>query len=181
MLVLDIETTGLPQTKGYGKYYSPKEIFRYNTSRVVSIAFITKDGYERYSEIKPNDFTIQNSHFHGITQKRAVEKGLSLRDYFSNDLLKKIKESDFILGHNIDFDIHVLLSELYRQGLYSIYSLLENKELKCSMKLGQDYFQLTKSPKLTDLYYTFFKKEFYNSHNALSDAKACLECYQKMV
>ena len=150
MLVLDIETTGLPQTKGFGNYYSPKEIFRYNTSRVVSIACITEDGYERYSMIKPNDFTIHNSHFHGITQKRAVEKGLSLREYFSNDLLKKIKETDFILGHNIHFDIHVLLSELYRQGLYSIYSLLEHKKLQCSMKLGQDYFQLKKSPKLTN-------------------------------
>lgn len=181
MLVLDIETTGLPQIKGFGNYYNPKDTLRYNTSRVVSIAFITDDGYEKYSIIKPNDFTIHNSHFHGITQKKAIEKGVSLHDFFSKELLKKIKDTEFILGHNIHFDIHVLLSELYRQGLYSIYSLLENKELKCSMKEGQDYFQLKKSPKLTDLYYTLFQKEFHNSHHALSDAKASLECYQKML
>ena len=26
MLVLDIETTGLPKTKGFGDYYNPKDI-----------------------------------------------------------------------------------------------------------------------------------------------------------
>lgn len=181
MIILDIETTGLPQIKGFGDYYNPKDISRYNTSRIVSIAFLDNGGYEKYSLIKPNDFTIRNSHFHGITQKKAIEKGISLQDFFSRDLLQKIKDSEFILGHNIHFDINVLLSELYRQGLYSIYSFIENKKLKCSMKLAQDYFKLKKSPKLTDLYYTLFQKEFQGSHHALSDAKACLACYQKML
>lgn len=180
MLVLDIETTGLPKTKGYGIYYNPKDITQYNSSRIVSIAFISPDGFENYSIIKPNDFKINNSHFHKITQKKALEKGKTLKDFFSNELFLKIKNSDFILGHNIHFDINVLLSELYRQGLFSIYSMLEKKRVECSMELGKNYYNLQKSPKLTDLYFTLFQSPFKGSHNALSDAKACLACYKKM-
>ena len=131
MLVLDIETTGLPQTKGFGNYYNPKEINKYNSSRIVSIALLN-DNMEKYSIIKPNDFTIKNSHFHGITQENAVKNGISLKDFFNPSILQEIENSDIILGHNIDFDINVLLSELYRNELYGIYYLLEKKNRKCS-------------------------------------------------
>lgn len=180
MLVLDIETTGLPQTKGFGNYYNPKEINKYNSSRIVSIALLN-DNMEKYSIIKPNDFTIKNSHFHGITQENAVKNGISLKDFFNPSILQEIENSDIILGHNIDFDINVLLSELYRNELYGIYYLLEKKNRKCSMKMGKDFFKLDKVPKLSELYYTFFKKEFKNQHNALSDARACYDCYKKML
>lgn len=180
MLVLDIETTGLPQTKGYNNYYSPKEIQKYNSSRIVSIALLN-DEIEHYHIIKPIDFTIKNSHFHGISQENALKKGISLQEFFGPSILRSIEKSDFILGHNIDFDINVLLSELYRQELYGIYYLLEKKNRKCSMKMGKDYFKLQKMPKLVELYFTFFYKPFENQHNALSDARACYDCYKKML
>ena len=139
MLVLDIETTGLPLTKGYNNYYSPKDTQKYNSSRIVSIALLN-DKLEHYKVLKPTDFTIKNSHFHGISQEDALKKGISLQEFFDPSILQSIEECDFILGHNINFDINVLLSELYRQELFGIYYLLEKKKDKMFNENGKGLF-----------------------------------------
>ena len=38
-LVFDIETTGFPDRIGYGVYYSPTEISKYDEARVVSASY----------------------------------------------------------------------------------------------------------------------------------------------
>jgi hypothetical protein len=40
---VDIETTGLPMRIGFGRYYDPSDLAKYEHSRVVSIAFYNED------------------------------------------------------------------------------------------------------------------------------------------
>ena len=39
ILFFDLETTGLPSTQGFGKFYPYTETQKYDTSRIVSFAF----------------------------------------------------------------------------------------------------------------------------------------------
>ena len=63
VFVFDTETTGLPDRNKHSstKYYPPEELNHYDSSRIVSIAWMifNKMGevkYSRYAVIKPDDF-----------------------------------------------------------------------------------------------------------------------------
>lgn len=181
IIAIDLETSGLPQRKGYDRYYEPRMISYYDTCRVVSIGLVTNDGHEEYKIIKPIDFTITNSSFHGIDQQRALDEGYDLRAFFTDDVVEKIKNADLIVNHNINFDWHVLRSELIRQGLHDVERILACKKILCTMKDGKHHFGLDKWPTLKDLYMKCFNTPMTgNHHNALDDARASLQCYQHM-
>lgn len=200
-LVLDTETTGLPLRKGFNKYYSPTLVNKYNNSRVIELAYIIIDEDYQIQKtnttlIKPDGFTICNSEFHGITHDVATNEGIQIQDAldeFYRDIVKFNVHT--IVGHNINFDKHILLSEMCRQqNIMSStkYSLINKLNTKCTMFMGSQYYNLRKSPKLIDLYnklilqnkpLTTYLPSYIKDHDptiqhrALSDAMTCLVCF----
>lgn len=172
MIALDIETTGLPTTKGYDGYYPPSDFSKYDNSRVVSIGLYSDD-FQKHAIIKPTDFTICNSEFHGVTQETATATGISLQDFFDEETRKRISESDCLVAHNLLFDINILKSEMLRQGLPCDFF---PSNTVCTMKLGKEKLNLFKYPKLVELYYRLNNVMVKQTHNALDDAKMCYEC-----
>lgn len=183
ILVLDIETTGLPPTIGFDKYINPKEYNMYNNCRVIEIAYIIYDRnyneIKRYSTlIKPDGYDINNSYIHGITHNNALTNGidiLNVFDKFLEDLNKYLIK--IIVSHNIKFDFNILLSECFRYDRKDLVNYLNNIYKDCTMKTGKNFMRYHKYPKLTELYKYCFGQTFKQEHRALSDVDACAKCY----
>ena len=203
VLILDLETTGLPQKKkinGYLTYDNYKVNESYNSSRIVSIAWYydnnfdnTKINYNKINEYirKPIDFdNIPTTHIHGISYEQAILEGLDLNDIIYNkNFHNNIINSDIIIGHNCLFDINILLNELYRNSFMDTFNYLEqlllNKNYFCTGEIGREICKIRnisksniykyKMPKLSELYYYYFMENPKNSHNASDDVLSTLK------
>jgi len=173
VFVFDTETTGLPAKgpSGFGSYWDYRDNSKYESARIVSIAWAFIENYDRhnlqYKGFKgteapsaealvhllrhPEGFSeITNSNIHGITFENAFENGLKFNDILENCGLGEILlSSDYIVAHNAGFDLHVLLNELYRVGTElanrCINHLLEMRgfgRIVCTAILGTEICKL---------------------------------------
>ena len=184
---MDIETSGLPITGGFNKYYPFCKTAYYDESRIIELAYIiTNSGgkiVSSYSElIKPDGFKIENSHIHGIKHEDAERDGVSIKEVllkFHEDL--KRFNCDKLVCHNIGFDKNVLLSETWRNDIINVtHTVLGLSEI-CTMDMGKKLMNVRKSPKLVELYHYLFKETVTQNHRALDDVKLCMKCYFEMV
>ena len=174
-LFFDTETTGIPpKSKDYSMW-----------PRIVQLSFILtdSDGKEIQSEniiIKPQE-RIPNENIHGISNERASREGIPIKSAL--DLfLQVLGNTRYIVGHNIKFDMDMILSELHRIGNYD--DVFKNKFDYCTMRSGVSICNLKgcfgkKWPKLTELYRKLFNKDF-KPHDGLRDVQATMECFFKM-
>ena len=184
-IVLDTETAGLPVRKGWDTYHNPKQFDKYYSQcRLVELAYVVyEDDVEilRYENIIiPSNFTIDNSQFHNITTEIATMKGRDLTEVL-NQLSTDIEGCSSIVGHNINFDIHILLAEAHRTGNNKLVNLITKKKLFCTMTYGKVKMETYKSPKLTELYEFLYNKPLDQKHRALSDVMSIVDCYRKLV
>jgi DNA polymerase III epsilon subunit-like protein len=219
VLVFDTETTGLPERVPGAKWGSSSEYWPYNmnekyaNARIVSIAWAFVRSYNRdtlQSEmIKeyirfPEGFTeIPTTDIHGISYEQALEKGIPMLDIVENcGLADAIIECDYVIAHNVMFDIHILQNELFRLGseeaMECTTKLDKMKALGqaiCTGELGKNICQLEfksrggydttrmkkfKMPKLKELHYHLMGSEHNNQHAAGGDVIAVLNCLSKM-
>ena len=185
-LIFDIETTGLPtfgnsKRKRGDSFPDPSNFVAYDTSRIVSICWIIIDKnssicQQEYYVIKPDNFDIpiEATNIHGISQEYAIENGIDIKVALQRflDALKRINN---IIAYNIEFDYHVVKSELMRNA-YDC-SELENKVQKCAMLMAQQYMNSRFYPKLGDAYRYIFKRPIVDAHNAIGDVMSCYKCY----
>ena len=185
VMILDTETTGLPDRPSFGTYYSYDQLDKYKDARMIQICWAIYDEgkLEKIKNyiIKPNGFKINNSHIHGITDKMAY-KGYNLNKIltkFSQDL-NKVK---YIVGHNIKFDYHIICSELYRSKFHHVIELMKCKEMICTMEksIPLKVDGVLKAPKLIKLYKFLFDKEFNGQHNAKYDVLATGEVFNELI
>jgi hypothetical protein len=87
---VDTETTGLPLRVGFGRYYDPSDLEKYEYSRVVSLAFFNED-WQKEAVTRPNGFTVENSQYHGVTQEHAEKEGTTLSDFFGEETKQRVK------------------------------------------------------------------------------------------
>lgn len=183
-LILDIETSGLPEINGY-EYYSPRLTKYYDKSRIIEIAYTIIDDRTYILEkcdslIIPDGFNINNTEFHGITDKMCKEEGMPMKlilDELKENIIKyNVNE---IISHNVKFDVNILISECYRYNK-SLGKILYRCNKICTMENGCIFMGVRKWPKLEELYEYIFKKKIKQKHRALSDMEYCLECYIKM-
>lgn len=174
-LFIDTETTGLPLDDSF----SIDAIN--NWPRLVSVAYILCDDRkivrENYSIIKPNGFIIppESTKVHGITSAEAISKGRALSEVL-DEIKGVINVCDYIVGHNVVFDINVLNAEFFRYNMTLPVSL---KPYCCTMLLSKDYCGLPndKYPTLEELYSILKGESIANAHNAMTDAHASMECF----
>jgi DNA polymerase III epsilon subunit-like protein len=131
VFVFDTETTGLPaKTQKWGTYWDYKMNDKYDSSRIVSIAWSSIVNFDKNTIIndKIKDYDIQHhlrypegfseiptTHIHGISLQDTLTKGIPFGLILSNyGLALALLEADYIVAHNVGFDYHVLMNELYR-------------------------------------------------------------------
>jgi DNA polymerase III epsilon subunit-like protein len=163
VFVFDTETTGLPlgSPSGWGSYWDYRMTDKYQTSRIVSIAWsyinnFSKEKLNTYTgtNTNTNTYTIQHhlrypegfteiptTHIHGISYNDTLEKGLTLSMILDTyGLGKALLDAEYIIAHNVGFDYHVLMNELHRLegqigGQMAEQCMIHLKSLKDNGKL----------------------------------------------
>jgi hypothetical protein len=119
ILCFDTETTGKPpdgeryfnESKGVKAEKWPRIIqlafILYDTGKMKQLAFYDKLVKLKHGELVPPDSTT----VHGITDKDLEEKGIPIRSAMKM-FIKFFEKADFVVGHNVQFDINVVCAEL---------------------------------------------------------------------
>ena len=180
ILFFDTETTGVPRN------YNAPVTDTYNWPRLVQLGWIVTDEYgeiikQRSRIVRPEGFTIPSdaSSIHGITTYKALREGYDLADVLQ-DFCSDLASANRVVGHNIDFDIHIVGAELVRKGMD--YLSLTGKPSTCTMKQSTNFCAINgnygyKWPRLEELYCKLFGHNFSGAHDALSDITATRDCY----
>ena len=190
---IDTETTGLPINDNLP--YTELDNWPY----IVQVALIIEDDNygvlaRRNIILKPDGYVIPESStkVHGISNERAGKNGED-RDKVISFLDLVLYNSDIIIGHNVSFDLNVIKSEIIRvKGREN--ALFEQKEhgIIDTMKMGMNICKIPnlsfhtrlsqpyKYPKLDELYYQLFNKNFDNQHDAMADIQATYDCYYEL-
>jgi DNA polymerase-3 subunit epsilon len=182
VLFFDTETTGLP--KDWNAPVSDTN----NWPRLVQLAWLEFDNEGNPINngnhiIKPEGYIIpaEATDIHGITNEKANKTGEKLHDVL-HDFSQRIKDADYIVAHNMDFDEKILGAELVRSG---ISSSLFSKNRICTMKTTVNYCAIPgnygyKWPKLSELHYKIFGVGFEEAHDASIDVKATARCFWEL-
>lgn len=181
----DTETSGLPEKSNKYGYPVYSALEKYTKARIVSISWMITRRQQLVSQayyvIKPEGFVIgqDSTAIHGITQEQALTDGVSFK-LVAAALKEALKGCTSLIAHNIDFDYHVLLSELHRWGFPDIINTIKKTNLVCTMKKGREVLKMRAYPKLGVLYKSLYDEEMENAHNAQYDTYYCYKCYVKM-
>lgn len=183
----DTECNGLPFSNKLGVDDTS------NWPRMIQLAWLVTDEQGNILKsqshiICPQGFIITDEveDLTGITTSRAKSEGNNLRTVL-NEFMDDLVDAELVIGHNIDFDKHVLGCELYRERLD--YDTLLNKKSVCTMQRSTNfcaipnpnsYYGGYKWPKLEELYQKLFDTTLSNAHDALSDVEATKKCFYEL-
>lgn len=184
-LCIDTETTGLPND--YNKPFTDTD----NWPHIVQLSYIlfVYKG-DKIKILKEKDFILspdktykvpeESTRIHGISDKKARKEGFERKDVL-NFLAHQLEYVDYIIGHNIDFDINVLRAEFTRENI-DVDESFEHIKKVCTMKSSMPlYSKLSKWPKLEDLYYDLTDNPMIGAHNSLNDVRATIVCFNKLI
>jgi DNA polymerase III epsilon subunit-like protein len=106
-----------------------------------------------------------------------MRSGKYLQDIVEEFLLH-LKTVTHIFIHNLDFDMTILKSELYRIQRMDVISELDKKIQICTMKTTIPLVNLPnlKYPRLTELYKFATGEDIEQTHSAITDARILLDC-----
>jgi len=204
VLIFDTETTGLPNSKIISEETLKKWPHIVQFSYVIfdtelNQFIVTKDKIIKLSGILISE---DSTNIHGITNEISKEKGenieLVLKEFFYH-----IRECDFLVGHNVSFDINMVYVELLRiiyKSLYpkehidaykfdlhflknfkNIYCTLQESIDVCAIKtLDKFGKEFNKWPKLLELHQKLFNSIPNNLHNSFNDILVTLRCFYKL-
>jgi len=181
---IDVETTGLPININ-GKLPSFKDLKNYESSRLLEICLIQYENgkeIETYHQIIKYDKPILNSNIHKITNEISSEKGVPI-ETIVDKVIEMFMKTDYIIAHNIVFDMSIIFSEVFRyypDKIEKIRYILQNKKLICTMYTYYKFKNLKKYPKLDTLYDDLFKNERINTHTADQDTIDMAKCYYEL-
>ncbi len=217
ILVYDLETSGLPifpkqeygvktVKENYG-FHKHTENDKYDSSRILSIGWVlikncSQESLTQSETVikeclrKPHDFSDTGPiHIHGITLEMVQEKGIPLEELITNEKFgEALLNCDIIAGHNILFDIFVLMNELNRIGfnehLAKLQSVLDESKYFCTAALGKDICKIKfpdskyegyKFPRLSEMYFFYYNENPPDQHKASGDVLAVVKILQKMI
>jgi DNA polymerase III epsilon subunit-like protein len=193
-LVFDIETTGLPINK-----HSPPDDFK-NWPYVVQIAWLLFD--DEHKLIEHNNFYLKQpvvipadaTNIHGITTAMMLEQGIEPSNVYAN-FKKAIDKTEYLVSHNIDFDIPIVHCDFLRNGMQWDFP---NNRMLCTVKTGTRFCKIPpyrngeyKWPTLKELYQKCFYPGYSmsifpdatstsNVHSANIDAALTAQCFFKL-
>lgn len=199
-LFIDIETNGLPVNARNLDYTNLN-----NWPYIIEIGIILMQGtYEKenfhFNVSKRESFILRPEHkfiissesesIHGISQEKAESEGFSRKNVL-NYIWNLINQTEYIVCHNMDFDLNVLKCEFIRNNLaYSSKQIDSHfahiKREICTMKETVDFCAIKnnngyKWPTLEELYKKLFEKELPDKHRADKDVYATCKCFSELL
>lgn len=128
--------------------------------------------------IKDRIPTINTVLIHGITVNKLRNEGVNFNDVIK-EFISDLKNVDYIVGHNIGFDLRTIINNLRKFEIKIITDGKINYNVFNQFEIKDTYTMSNK--KLEVLYNELFNKPINGAHNALNDVLATFECYQKIV
>jgi DNA polymerase III epsilon subunit-like protein len=147
------------------------------------------------------EISAESSAIHGITNEISRSGGVDLNQVLSG-FFGALKNVDILVGHNISFDINVVVVELLRiiynqsntvpadellsyktylhmlNNYQNIHCTMQNSIDMCGIKvMGKNGREYNKFPKLSELHQKLFGSVPNNLHNSLNDILITLRCY----
>ena len=189
--VFDVETTGL-FTRKRGEKVDFHKLVNFDNCRIVSISWIIIDSKEKNKIlekknyfVKPDKFDVpqESINIHGLTLDFLNNNGLIIHNILQelfNLFINKYNITE-IISHNINFDINVLKSELYRYNNITLLEKIDKTKTYCTMLNSQKKMAIGKWPKLREAYIYFYNKDITNAHEAEYDTLYCYEIYKALV
>ena len=184
-LFFDTETTGLPRN-----YSAPTtDLDNWGAARLVQLGYILEDDKQGVISkgnliVRPEGFVIPEaaSNVHGITTEVATEKGLPAKKVVYA-FLGQARIADVLVGHNVDYDTHVVGAELVRHWGKDY---IEGMPVVDTMKSSVDFCKIPsargyKWPKLIELHNKLFGCDFEDAHDAMADISATRKCFWELV
>ena len=185
-LIFDTETCGLPRSRNV----DPTEDFD-NWPRMVQLAWQLHDqtGALLHCDsltVKPVDFEIPLSatKIHGIAHEDALAQGIPIADVLKS-FVEQLKKADFMVGHNLEFDLNILKAEFLR-GQLEIKPL--DRPAIDTMKDTLDQKQppgkgtgKPKFKKLEELYEDLFGEPTVRAHDAGGDVHSTARAFFESV
>lgn len=206
VLVFDTETTGLPKTK----IINPDALHLW--PHIVQFSYLIYDT-ELNDVVVVGDNIVkvgaginipeESTAIHGITNQMSQTDGISLSKIFRS-FFRDLKTADRLVGHNISFDVNLVIVELLRMiydappnseagvstNKNNLHQIANFKNTYCTLqesidlcaikavtKMGKEY---NKFPKLIELHQKLFQTMPNNLHNSLTDILVTLRCYMMM-
>jgi DNA polymerase III epsilon subunit-like protein len=205
IMIFDTETTGLPKTK----YVRPDRLDLW--PHIVQLSYVIMDTKDK-TIVKVQDNIIslgsgilipeESSKIHGITQTMSLEKGIPIEDAL-NTFIDDFNKVGEIVGHNIEFDVNMILVEAMRvlnkqdKRSYSAdtfrvflddfkrakqFCTMKNSVDLCAIKkVSVDGKEYNKYPRLEELHQCLFGTVPSHLHNSLVDVYVCMHCYVKLL
>jgi DNA polymerase III epsilon subunit-like protein len=111
---------------------------------------------------------------HWITKEQL--KPFKKMDHYINEILAYINKSDYIVCHNVWFDLPFLQKECEYCWVNFDW---KNVQTFCTMANNsiKEYMGTEKRPKLQELHQKVFGKWFKNAHDAMADIKATKDVF----
>lgn len=185
LLVFDTETTGMP--KSWNASWKLVD----NWPRLVQIAWLPFSGTLQPIDpvriecrlIKPDGYEIPPgaTEIHGISHEMAEEHGEQVGEVLA-EFCRWLLAADAVIGHNVDFDVNVVCSELARLIRPSYAERLFKTPRIDTMKAGTDVckipgFRGYKWPKLNELHRHLFHADADDQHRADGDVLTTAKCF----
>ncbi|WGH25143.1 MAG: DNA polymerase III subunit alpha [Candidatus Shikimatogenerans bostrichidophilus] len=180
-LFFDTETTGLPKNNSFKK----KDI--YNWPRLIQISW---QYYNKFGKlinfnnlyVKPKKkykISFNSIKIHGINNNFLKKYGKNLKKILKKFFLV-LKTSKLVIGHNITYDINILISEYFRYKKYPcIKELLKKKIIDTQRIFNFNYNKWISLDKLYNILYNIKYK--YILHNSYIDICITILCFLKLI
>ena len=192
VIVLDVETTGLPE----GRNISPRDTHKW--PYVIQLSWLVFDvgknklvKCEDHIVALPKGYVVPSGStlIHGITTERMREEGVDIKPLLAQ-FRADLKQCHTLIAHNIEFDKNMIEVEFYRNGFkhgiantrkIEFCTMLHGKTI-CNIEMIHPYTgkKVLKFPKLLELHDTLFHSQPKNLHNSLVDIMVCFRCFYKM-
>lgn len=167
VMVLDTETTDFNGDIIQLAYVLADIDNSYNSSKII----------KKFNKIVINRISTVNSEkIHKINISRIRKDGV---DFYSimKEFIEDLSKVNVVIGHNIHFDIRIIINNLRKFNIEIInssdeyiYNIFQNYIIECTKKLSG-------GKSLEELYLKLFGTKIIGAHDALSDVIATLECY----
>jgi DNA polymerase III epsilon subunit-like protein len=122
---------------------------------------------------------------HRISRDLTASVGITERQ-MCQLFIQMVSKADVLVGHNIEFDIQMILATMLRLG--GTGELLRSKPIFCTMKQSTEVLKIPhpsrggfKYPSLTEAYKALVDpRGFENAHDARADVLACHGVYNAL-
>ena len=192
-LIFDLETDGLPKARN--KRYT--DVDNFPEILQISWCFCSANESNSIKELQDESYYDNYLQYLGkkevfysphITMDLLRDQGKSHGEIIS-DIIAVLSKTDYIISHNIEFDINVLFAFLHKNG--AMCESFLNIKTFCTMKAGTEICALPnkwsshkyKFPTLKELYFHYTKKEMDEdkAHNSKYDTECLVDICRIMI